>query len=98
MRTGNCCANKSPQNSASDGASFSEFIQRNGFTKHIESALTLEVSGRCHSECQITVACRSGPLDRIVMPHERMPTQMTASVDADTIGVSTFNQNLLPMT
>jgi len=28
--------------------------------------LTLEVSGRCHSERQITVARRSGPLDRIV--------------------------------
>jgi len=30
--------------------------------------LTLEVSGRCHSERQITVARRSGPLDRIVRP------------------------------
>jgi len=30
------------------------------------SRLTLEVSGRCHSERQITVARRSGPLDRIV--------------------------------
>jgi len=28
--------------------------------------LTLEVSGRCHSGRQITVARRSGPLDRIV--------------------------------
>ena len=28
--------------------------------------LTLEVSGRCHRECQITAAHRSGPLDRIV--------------------------------
>ena len=31
--------------------------------------LTLEVSGRCHSERQITVARRSGPLDRIVSCH-----------------------------
>ena len=28
--------------------------------------LTSEVRGRCHSACQITVARRSGPLDRIV--------------------------------
>jgi len=28
--------------------------------------LTLELSGRCHSGRQITVARRSGPLDRIV--------------------------------
>ena len=28
--------------------------------------LTLELSGRCHSERQVTVARRSGPLDRIV--------------------------------
>lgn len=29
-------------------------------------SLTLEVGGHCHSERQITVACRSGPPDRIV--------------------------------
>src|SRR6185437_1586481 len=28
--------------------------------------LTLEVSGRCHSACQVTVDRGSGPLDRIV--------------------------------
>jgi len=30
-------------------------------------SLTLEVSGRCHIERQITVVHRSGPLDQIVM-------------------------------
>jgi len=31
-----------------------------------KSKTVAEVSGRCHSECQITVVRRSGPLDRIV--------------------------------
>jgi len=35
--------------------------------------LTLEVSGRCHTEHQVTARRRSGPLDRIVRTrlHER---------------------------
>jgi len=31
--------------------------------------LTLEISGRCHIACQITVARRGDPLDRIVRRH-----------------------------
>jgi hypothetical protein len=31
-------------------------------------SLTLEVSGRCHRECQVSAQHRSGPLDRIVRP------------------------------
>jgi len=38
--------------------------------------LTLEVSGRCHSGCQITVARRSGPLDRIVRRQARDHREM----------------------
>jgi len=39
----------------------------------ITKALTLEVSGRCHSERQITARHRSGPLDRIVRLHSLAP-------------------------
>jgi len=45
----------------------------------ITRALTLEVSGRCHSECQITVARRSGPLDRIVSPGDQKPWMLRQS-------------------
>jgi len=31
-----------------------------------KSKTVAEVSGRCHSTCQITAARRSGPLDRLV--------------------------------
>ena len=44
--------------------------------KAVLMGLTLEVSGRCHAERQITVTRRSGPLDRIVSCHKsRQPAR-----------------------